>query len=48
MAVIFRKDELKREEATYAVMPAADPGGRKGWQQLLYFLAMVLILIFAA
>jgi uncharacterized membrane protein YraQ (UPF0718 family) len=48
MAVIFRKDELKREEATYAVMPAADLGGRKGWQQLLYFLAMVLILIFAA
>ena len=25
MAVIFRKDELKREEVAYAVMPATDP-----------------------
>ncbi len=47
MATIFRKDELKREEAAHAVMPEAEEG-RKGWQQLLYFLAMVLILIFAA
>jgi len=48
MAVIFRKDELKREEATYAVMPEMESEERKGWQQLSYFLAMVLILIFAA
>lgn len=48
MAVIFRKDELKREEAAYAIMPEMESEARKGWQQLLYFLAMVLILIFAA
>ena len=48
MAIIFRKDELKREEAAYAVMPEIESEERKGWQQLLYFLTMVLILIFAA
>jgi len=47
MATIFRKDELRRAEATYAVMPEAEEG-RKGWQQLFYFLTMVLILVFAA
>jgi len=48
MALIFRKDELKREEAAYAAMPEIESEGRKGWQQLLYFLTMVLLLIFAA
>ncbi|MFQ6040469.1 MAG: permease, partial [Candidatus Poribacteria bacterium] len=48
MAIIFRKDELKREQAAYAVMPEMESDGRKGWQELSYFLTMVLILIFAA
>nr|MBC8230950.1 permease [bacterium] len=48
MAVIFRKDELEREEAAYAAIPEMEPEARKGWQQLLYFLTMVLLLIFAA
>ena len=48
MAVIFRKDELEREEAAYAAIPEMELEERKGWQQLLYFLTMVLLLIFAA
>jgi len=48
MALIFRKDELEREEAAYAAIPEMELEERKGWQQLLYFLTMVLLLIFAA
>lgn len=47
MAVIFRKDEAKRATE---VMPELDEeeSSRKPWQNVIYFLTLVLILIFAA
>jgi len=48
MALIFRKDETKRQEDIPLVTSEMDKEGREEWQQLLYFLTLVLILIFAA
>lgn len=45
MALIFRREEM---EKAGAVMPDMEAGERPLWKTGLYFLAMVLILIFAA
>ncbi|MEC9488276.1 MAG: permease [Halanaerobium sp.] len=48
MAFIFRKDEEERLAGNFASGPAGEEEGRTGLQELLYFLTLVLILIFAA
>ncbi len=45
MALFFRREEMKKASA---VMPEAEADERPLWKTGLYFLAMVLILIFAA
>ncbi|MFC1717709.1 permease [Candidatus Poribacteria bacterium] len=45
MALLFRKEEMEKANA---VMPEAETDERPLWKTGLYFLAMVLILIFAA
>lgn len=47
MAVIFRKDDAERA-AGEIYLPDEEEGGRALWQDGLYLLVMVLILIFAA
>ena len=47
MALLFRKDEVRRAQDTPMVMPDEEKA-RPLWQTGLYFLTMVLILIFAA
>ncbi len=47
MALIFRKDDASRT-AGQIYLPDEDGKGRKLWQDALYMLTMVLILVFAA
>lgn len=47
MAFIFRKDDANRK-AGQIYLPSEDDNGRKLWQEALYMLTMVLILVFAA
>lgn len=46
MASIFGEEEKERKEVSMEV--AEEEGERRGWQNLLYFLTLVLILVFAA
>ena len=47
MALIFRKDDAERT-AGEIFLPDEESGGRKLWQDSVYLLVMVLILVFAA
>lgn len=46
MHLVFRREEAERAEAAPVILPAED-GGRKLWQDALYFVAMLGILVFA-
>ena len=48
MALIFREDEAERQAGINAVTSADDGGSRSLWQNTLYLVTMVCILIFAA
>ncbi|MFW6238819.1 MAG: permease [Halanaerobiales bacterium] len=48
MAVIFRKEDKKRLEGKVGGNSGDEGAGRTGFQNLIYFVTLVLILIFAA
>jgi uncharacterized protein len=47
MQLLFRREEAERAEAGGFALPDRDDGGRRPWQDIVYFAAMVGILIFA-
>jgi uncharacterized membrane protein YraQ (UPF0718 family) len=47
MAAIYRKEESKKDTTAFDML-AADTGGKRLWQQLLFFGILVGILVFAA
>jgi len=47
MAFIFRKEETQKDEKAFAML-AADPGGKKLWQQGIFFAILVGVLLSAA
>ena len=47
MSLIYRKEESLKDAAVFEAL-TADPQGKKWWQQVIYFVVMVGILIFAA
>lgn len=47
MQLIFRNEEKERNEANSGIVSVDEEGGRKAWQDGLYFAAMVGILVFA-
>ncbi len=47
MSLIYRKEESLKDAAAFEAL-AADPEGKKWWQQVIFFAVMVGILIFAA
>jgi len=47
MALIYRKEESQKDAQAFAML-AADPEGKKLWQQVVFFGTLVGILVFAA
>ena len=47
MQLLFRRSEAARAEEGGFALPGADDEGRKPWQDIVYFTAMVGILVFA-
>jgi len=47
MSVIYRKEESLKDNAAFEAL-AADPQGKKWWQQIVFFAVMVGVLVFAA
>jgi uncharacterized membrane protein YraQ (UPF0718 family) len=47
MSLIYHKEETKKDAAAFEAL-AADPEGKKWWQQIIFFAVMIGILVFAA
>ncbi len=47
MHLLFRKEERERMESNVGMVVPESDGGRKSWQDLLYFASMIGILVFA-